>query len=118
MENDVLLIPVTEELLPAIVAIENDSFSDPWSETSLRECSENERMIFLAAAHGDDVLGFGLLGVAADESEVLDIAVSPAARGCGIGKSLLGALLDGAKQRGAAACYLEVRESNAPAIGL
>lgn len=118
MENDVLLIPVTEELLPAVRAIENDSFSDPWSETSLRECSENERMIFLAAAHGDDVLGFGLLGVAADESEVLDIAVSPAARGCGIGKTLLGALLDGAKQRGAAACYLEVRESNAPAIGL
>ena len=69
MENDVLLIPVTEELLPAIVAIENDSFSDPWSEPSLRECSENERMIFLAAARGDDVLGFGLLGVAADDGE-------------------------------------------------
>lgn len=118
MKRDVLLVPVTDDLLPAVLAVENDSFSDPWSLASLRECAASERMIFLAAVRGDSVLGFGILGVAADESEVLDIAVSPDARGCGIGKELLAALLAGAKSRGAAACYLEVRESNAPATGL
>lgn len=118
MRNDFAIVPVTEELLSAILAIENESFSDPWSLASLSECVWNERMLFLAAVREDSVLGFGILGVAADESEVLDIAVSPAARGCGVGNALLAALLAGAKSRSAAACYLEVRESNTPAIGL
>lgn len=125
MRSDLSLIPVTAELLPGILSIENDSFSDPWPLRAFSEYVGHERILFLAAVRGGvpgekpgEVLGFGILGVAADESEVLDIAVSPAARGCGVGDALLGALLRGGKERGAAACYLEVRESNKPAIGL
>ena len=125
MRCDLSLVPVTAELLPGVLAIENASFSDPWPLRAFSEYVGHERILFLAAVRGGmpdaapvEVLGFGILGVAADESEVLDIAVSPAARGCGVGDALLGALLRGGKARGAAACYLEVRESNAPAIGL
>lgn len=56
--------------------------------------------------------GFILARVAADESEILTIAVDPAVRRCGVGRRLiLNTLLD-AGSRGAATMFLEVSETN------
>ena len=52
---------------------------------------------------------------AADECEILDIAVDPAARRNGLGARLLAAALAAAATRGARRCFLEVRASNAGA---
>ena len=41
-----------------------------------------------------------------------------AQRGRGVAKALLGRALDCCRERGASECYLEVRESNTPAIAL
>ena len=52
---------------------------------------------------------------AADEGEILNLAVVPAGRRRGLGHALVHRILETLASRGARAIYLEVRESNAPA---
>lgn len=62
--------------------------------------------------------GFILARVAADEAEILTLAVTPAAQGRGLGRRLLQAALDHAQSNGAASMYLEVSPGNTPALAL
>ena len=62
--------------------------------------------------------GFILFRVAADEAEVLTLAVSPASQRRGLGRRLLQAALDRAQARGAAQIFLEVAWDNIPALSL
>ena len=55
---------------------------------------------------------------AAGEAELLRIAVSPEARGQGLGRKLLEACQQDLAEAGMTRMFLEVRASNAPAIGL
>ena len=55
---------------------------------------------------------------AADEGEILNLAVAPPGRRRGLGRALVRGVLDALTSRGARAIYLEVRESNAPARAL
>ena len=59
--------------------------------------------------------GFVLARVAADEAEILTLAVAPAARRQGLGGALLAAAMAGAVARGATAMFLEVSDRNAAA---
>lgn len=105
--------------LPGIMALENACFSDPWSEDSFKGSLENPlSRLTLAVDEAGEVLGYVLLSVAADEGEILNIAVSPLHRRMGIGQMLLANALDEARRRGAENCYLEVRASNESAIRL
>jgi ribosomal-protein-alanine N-acetyltransferase len=56
--------------------------------------------------------------VLGDEWEIENIAIAGTARRRGLGTRLLGELLDMARARGAAAIFLEVRESNQAARAL
>jgi ribosomal-protein-alanine N-acetyltransferase len=62
--------------------------------------------------------GFVLARVAAEEAEILTLAVHPAARRQGHGAALLAAAMAGAVARGAGAMFLEVAEGNAAARAL
>ncbi|MDE2333688.1 MAG: GNAT family N-acetyltransferase [Rhodospirillales bacterium] len=62
--------------------------------------------------------GFVLARVAADEAEILTIAVLPQARRTGLGGILLAAALAEARARGAVAMFLEVAEANQAARAL
>ena len=57
-------------------------------------------------------LGFIMARVAADEAEVLTLAVRPEARRQGVGAGLLATALAGAVARGAGSMFLEVSERN------
>jgi ribosomal-protein-alanine N-acetyltransferase len=61
---------------------------------------------------GEDAAGFLLSRGAADEEELLLIAVVPHHRGRGIGAALLERFLSEARSRGAARLFLEMREGN------
>ena len=62
--------------------------------------------------------GMILARTVADEAEVLTLAVAPAAQRQGIGRALLQQALATARERGAAAIFLEVAASNMPARAL
>ena len=61
---------------------------------------------------GDEVAGYVVAWFVADEGEIANLAVDPAGWGTGVGRALLDAALAEGERRGAAAVYLEVRDSN------
>lgn len=65
-----------------------------------------------------DAAGFVLMRVAADEAEILTLAVLPAARRQGVATRLMQACLTEAARNGAAAMFLEVSDSNEAAQAL
>jgi ribosomal-protein-alanine N-acetyltransferase len=66
----------------------------------------------------DEAGGMILVRVAADEAEILTLAVAPEARRAGLGRALLDAACAAARQGGATRLFLEVAATNAAARGL
>jgi ribosomal-protein-alanine N-acetyltransferase len=103
----------------AIHAIEVSSFTDPWKRVGFRDLIlAGAATVVVATDAADTPIGFGILVSAADEAEIANVAVAPEARRRGIGAALVDHLLAAAERGGAAAIYLEVRESNAAARSL
>ena len=66
----------------------------------------------------DERGGMGMARVAADEAEILTLAVAPGARRLGLGRALVMAAARVAAARGAARLLLEVSAANQPARAL
>jgi ribosomal-protein-alanine N-acetyltransferase len=98
----------------AIAALDARVNPSPWSADAVRETLARAGG-FVIAPPGAALAGFVLFAQVADECEILDIAVDPAARRDGLGARLLAAALAAAVARGARRCFLEVRASNADA---
>lgn len=106
-------------MIDEISAIEDALFSDPWSRASLRFCMENPVYDFTVALDTEGaVAGFLIAGVLPPEIEISTVAVRGDLRRQGIGRSLLGQLLEKGAKRGCDTVFLEVRASNRAAIGL
>jgi ribosomal-protein-alanine N-acetyltransferase len=111
--------PLVEADLDRVAAIEQAAFTDPWPRSAFEELLA-EPYVRCFAADGDDgrLAGYGICSVAADEGEILNLAVNPAARHRGLGRGLLVAMLDSLRREGVSAVHLEVRQSNRAAIRL
>jgi ribosomal-protein-alanine N-acetyltransferase len=109
--------PATPADIPAILALEEAcAEAAHWSEAQYREMlSAPHRHLLLVADDAGALLGFVALQTATPEWELENLAVAPAARGRGIGRGLIAAAQDVARQQRAEAIHLEVRESNAAA---
>lgn len=105
------------EHIAAIAELEKDCFSEPWSENALAEELSNPDSHFLVAECGK-VAGYIGVQEICGEAYVTNIAVFENHRKKGIGRALLKAAADGAKQRNCEFITLEVRVSNAHAIAL
>jgi ribosomal-protein-alanine N-acetyltransferase len=103
--------------VPAVHAIEQAAFSDPWPLRDFRECVASD-VVFLVAAVPEGVAGYVIAQDAADEGEILNLAVATARQRGGIGRALVEGVLAALAERGAERIFLEVRESNAAARAL
>lgn len=96
------------------------SFAHPWSVQEVAALISSAST--LAAAALDPATGrlrgFVLARLAADEGEILTIAVDPSARGKGVGRALLAENLRQATRAGARTMFLEVDKDNARALAL
>ncbi len=101
-----------------LVRIEEASFTDPWSRDAFESLLVRDDADDLVAVSGDEVWGYAVVWTAADEAELANVAVAPAARRRGVGVRLVRSALDRASERGARSVYLEVRESNRAAFRL
>jgi ribosomal-protein-alanine N-acetyltransferase len=114
--------PMRPEHVDAVAAIEAGWQSRPWSSEVFRSELAREDRAYRVALAGPgvfaEVVGYGGITVAAGEAHVLTIAVAPAHRRRGTGRRLLLALVAAARERGAEAVTLEVRESNHAAAAM
>ena len=109
---------MTETDLPEVCKIENESFSDPWSERSFRDSLMDEKNGYLVAVVDGKIAGYcGLWGIAG-EGDIYNVAVKNEFRRKHIGEALLKTLIQQSIERGITSFTLEVRASNEPAIKL
>ena len=96
------------------------SFAYPWSAEEVAALISSASTLGAAALDptSGQLRGFVLARLAADEAEILTIAVEPAARGKGVGRALLAENLRQAASAGARTMFLEVDQDNAPALAL
>ena len=108
-----------EQDLEGVVAIESDSFAHPWTRRHfLDEIESRCGWPTVAILPDGEVAGYLCLQQVLDEAEILDVAVSAALRGRGVGLLLVARALADGRGRGAALVRLEVRVGNRPAIDL
>ena len=101
------------------VLLEQQCFAVPWSRESLAyELSENPLSLYIVAEVDSRVVGYVGVWSIVDEGHITNVAVSPDFRRKHIGMALIGTMIDVTGKQGVKAHTLEVRASNAPAIGL
>jgi len=107
------------EDLDDVLVIERASFSMPWSRGAfLYELEQNRVARCWVMRESARLLGYLCLWEVADELHITNIAVHPASRRQGVGRSLLGTVLEEARGRGLRLVVLEVRPSNLEARAL
>jgi [ribosomal protein S18]-alanine N-acetyltransferase len=99
------------EDLATVSAMENVSYDFPWSAGIFADCVKAGHPCWVLCVDAD-IAGYGILSMGAGEAHVLNICIGPDFRGRGLGRHLLGRLLDIARWNGAERVFLEVRPSN------
>ena len=109
----VALRPVVRADAPALALLHASCFADAWALPAMLD------VLDLAGAYGHVVAcaglplaGLALARVAADDSELLTLAVGAVWRRQGIARALIAAIAAEAGQRGARHLFLEVAEDN------
>lgn len=92
-------------------------FGEAWTRTQCAGLLPMSGVTMTLAGDGGSPLGFSLARQVADESELLLLAVAPAARRRGIGAQLVENFIDQGSRSGIRKLHLEVRDGN-PAVDL
>lgn len=106
-----------EDDVDAIMEIERRAYPFPWTHGIFRDCLRAGYPSWVLHRDGD-IIGYGVLSIAADEAHVLNLCIDPDQQGAGHGRRLLHSLLKLARGHGAQRVFLEVRPSNPNAIAL
>ena len=107
-----------EEMLPSVAELERLCFAEPWSVRALGLLLTEEAAGVAVRSGDGTVAAYGGILWAADEGQILNLAVHPDFRCRGLGAMVLSELLEMAKARGCREVSLEVRVSNRAAIAL
>lgn len=103
--------------LEQVLAIETGAYEFPWTIGIFRDCLRAGYNCWVLADEVE-ILGYGILSVAAGEAHVINVCVTRARQGAGHGRHLMKRLLDLARWHKAQRIFLEVRPSNTSAIAL
>ena len=112
------IVPMDRSHIPQIVQLEQTCFSVPWTEGMLTDALFDPQASFIVAEDEEgNVLGYAGLHAILDEGYIDNVAVEPDARCHGVASALLDVFCRFAAAN-LAFLTLEVRASNAAAIGL
>jgi ribosomal-protein-alanine N-acetyltransferase len=118
MEGSWNVAPLTTpEEIDAMLAIEQASFTNPWTrEMYLAELkNQGVSFFFLARDKNQRIVGFCSFWRVLDELHINNLAVLPECRRSGVATALLSRVLEEAVRLGTRRAMLEVRRSNVPA---
>jgi [ribosomal protein S18]-alanine N-acetyltransferase len=109
--------PMRDADIAAVATIESSAHVAPWTTGNFRDALAAGYGATVGEANGN-IVAYGILMFGPGEAQLLNLTVVGALRRRGIGRELLQRFLAHAAQLGAEQCFLEVRTSNAAAIGL
>jgi len=120
------VVPATARYADDLAQLHAGLFAEPWSAASLGELLAHPgALAFLVLAgpaptdgRRQEVAGFVLGRLAADEAEILTLGVASAWQRRGLGRRLLEEVVRAATARGARRLYLEVGAGNSAARAL
>ncbi len=125
MGLDLTIKPISVDEIDSIVILDRLCFGGLWSIDSYRREMTNDNSHFLGVSidktlepETSGIIGFGCFWAILDEAHITLLGVHPQYQRQGLGKLLLGALLDKARSIEMARATLEVRASNQGAIDL
>jgi ribosomal-protein-alanine N-acetyltransferase len=113
-----LIRPAAPNDAAALAALHARCFGQPWPAAAIATLLRDPAGVAWLALAGSEPAGFALARIAADEAEILTIAVAPDHRRRGLATRLLAETIAAISARGAAKLFLEVSESAAPARAL
>jgi ribosomal-protein-alanine N-acetyltransferase len=102
----------------AISAVHGRSFRRGWDEDEIRRLLLDRNVVAQRMTLGTKLIGFIFSRCAADEAEILSVAIAPGWKGRGFSRQLLDLHLRRLAGIGVRSLYLEVGESNMPACRL
>jgi ribosomal-protein-alanine acetyltransferase len=113
--DDFVIRTLTAEDAVALAELESRCVgSARWGETAYQEIAA-DGIVGWATTREKVLAGFILVRTAADEMEILNLAVDPEKRRKGIAARLFSRAIEDAKRADVKRVYLEVRESNSAA---
>lgn len=105
---------LSEKYIKDVAQIEKACFSKPWDEISIAAELKNEFSEFYIAVENGTAVGFVGLYVLTGEADIVRVGVLPQYRNRGIARAVLTKSLENVDGD----VFLDVRESNVPAISL
>lgn len=117
---------MAEADIDAVLGIEQAVQGYPWSRGNFTDALDSGYLccvddVPLVAGHreqGVEILGYAILMPVVDEAELLTIGVAEGRQRQGLGRMILGNMLEAARERDMRCVHLEVRASNEAAIAL
>jgi [ribosomal protein S18]-alanine N-acetyltransferase len=109
---------MTVDDLPVIMEIEASLFPDPWSEEFFTEEFERHDAYVLENDQSFELAGYLCGWHVLDEFMITNIGIRKELQCSGLGEYLFREVMNLKSEEGVIYCYLEVRESNLPAINL
>lgn len=122
MRRDHAILELEAEDCQAVARLHEEGFQRPWSAEEFESLLTQKTVFgFTVREIGNPrlgLVGFVLARLAAGEGEILTVAVARTHRGHGLGRTLMDAVLRKLHSERAEELFLEVDETNLPAVTL
>lgn len=103
--------------IEGVMAIEEVVCDFPWTYSIFSDCMKVGYSCWVLEDQ-EEIAGYGLLSVAANEGHILNLCIKPERQRQGLGRRMMQHLIEQAKKLEAQSVYLEVRVSNHGAFDL
>ncbi|WP_398484512.1 ribosomal protein S18-alanine N-acetyltransferase [Tardiphaga sp.] len=107
--------PATPKDAAQLARLHGASFHRGWGDGEFDQMLREQNTLIHRLRQGRNIIGFAASRIAADEAEILSIAVAPEQRGRGLSRTLFMTHLGHLAGRGVRTVFLEVEENNMPA---
>ena len=116
-----MILPLDERDFALITSAKDMGYVDEWNKDMLLSALKNQNFYGLKVIRDkikEEVLGYIHYSLSVDSMDINSVFVFPSFRRKGVAEKLLSVVIDTAKEKRLDKIFLEVRETNAPAIKL
>ena len=120
LKNKIIFSKITDQDWQQIIAIEQQVYPNPWPLKTMQDCQHAGYQCIKGSyeSNPEEIVCYAFLMIGFEESNLLNISVNPKYQRQSIASHLLHRLLLISRINHAKQMWLEVRESNKPAIEL